>query len=37
MTNLEFLLVFSIVPVGTLVIAAVLFYTTRQAPHQPGE
>lgn len=38
MTNLQFLLVFGIVPVGALVIALLLFYTTpgNHQPH-PGE
>jgi hypothetical protein len=37
MTDLEFLLVASIVPIGALIIAALLLYTTRETPPQPGE
>lgn len=41
MTNLEFVLLFSIMPAGALVIAGVLLYVTRadrrNGRHAPGE
>lgn len=39
MTNLEYLLVTSIMPVGALIMAAVLLYATRDGPDRlhPGE
>ena len=37
MTNLEFLLAFSIAPVGALIIAGVLLYLTRTDRQIPGK